>query len=83
MDDQYQPAGVEAPTSNPPIAALFWTAVINGVVAVPLLVLIMLVANNRKIMGARTNNRLTNALGWLTTAALALAAVGMVATWGQ
>ena len=34
-----------------PIAALFWTAVINGVLAPPLLVIIMIVSNNKKIMG--------------------------------
>jgi NRAMP (natural resistance-associated macrophage protein)-like metal ion transporter len=66
-----------------PISALFWTAVINGVLAVPLMVLIMLVANNKKVMGERTNNRWTNLLGWLTTAAMAAAAVAMFATWGS
>ena len=66
-----------------PIDALFWTAVINGVVAVPLLVLIMLIANNRAIMGSRVNNRWTNVLGWIATIAMGLAALGMFATWGQ
>jgi NRAMP (natural resistance-associated macrophage protein)-like metal ion transporter len=47
-----------------PIDALFFTAVINGFVAPPLLVMIMLVSNNKTIMGKRTNNRLTNVLGW-------------------
>jgi Mn2+/Fe2+ NRAMP family transporter len=47
-----------------PIDALFFTAVINGFVAPPLLVMIMLVSNNKKIMGKRTNSRLTNVLGW-------------------
>jgi Mn2+/Fe2+ NRAMP family transporter len=61
-----------------PIHALFLTAVINGLVAPPLLVLIMLVANNRKIVGERTNNRLTNALGWLTAAAMSVAAIILV-----
>ena len=52
-----------------PIDALFFTSVINGFVVPPLLVMIMLVANNRKIMGQRTSSRLTNFLGW-TAAAL-------------
>ena len=47
-----------------PITALFWTAVINGVVAPPLLVLVMLVANNKKVMGKRTNGPFTNIIGW-------------------
>jgi Mn2+/Fe2+ NRAMP family transporter len=49
-----------------PIAALFWTAVINGFLAPPLLVVILLIANNRAIMGERTNHRLSNTLGWIT-----------------
>lgn len=49
-----------------PIAALFWTAVINGVLAPPLLVLIMLISNNQNIMGGRVNNRAPNVLGWAT-----------------
>jgi Mn2+/Fe2+ NRAMP family transporter len=56
---------------------------INGVLAAPLLVLIMLVGNNREVIGTRTNNRGTNVLGWLATAAMTLAVIGMVATWGQ
>jgi NRAMP (natural resistance-associated macrophage protein)-like metal ion transporter len=57
-----------------PIDALFFTAVINGFVAPPLLVLILLVANNRKIMGKRTNSSLTNVLGWAAAAVMFLAA---------
>jgi Mn2+/Fe2+ NRAMP family transporter len=66
-----------------PINALFWTAVINGFVAPPLLVLIMLVANNRTIMGDRVNSRWLNVLGGLGTAAMFLAAIGLLLTWGQ
>jgi Mn2+/Fe2+ NRAMP family transporter len=40
-----------------PINALFWTAVLNGFLAPPLLVLAMLVANDRGVMGSRTNGR--------------------------
>jgi Mn2+/Fe2+ NRAMP family transporter len=66
-----------------PIAALFWTAVINGFLAPPLLVLIMLIANNRGIMGDRVNNRWTNVLGWLTTVVMFAAAIGLVVIWRQ
>jgi len=61
-----------------PIDALFWTAVINGFVAPPLLVLIMLVANNRAIMQNRTNGLATNVLGWIATLALFAAAIALV-----
>jgi NRAMP (natural resistance-associated macrophage protein)-like metal ion transporter len=64
-----------------PIDALFWTAVLNGFVAPPLLVLIMLIANNRKVMGDKTNHALTNALGWATAVVMFAAAVGLVVTW--
>jgi Mn2+/Fe2+ NRAMP family transporter len=62
------------------IDALFFTAVVNGFVAPPLLVLIMLIANNRKIMGERTNGRLTNILGWTAAAAMFAAAAVLIVT---
>ncbi|MGO8948443.1 MAG: divalent metal cation transporter [Ktedonobacterales bacterium] len=58
-----------------PITALVYTAIVNGVVAVPLLVLILLVANNPGIMGAYTNGRLSNTIGILTTAFMGVAAI--------
>lgn len=67
----------------PPVTALFWTAVINGVLAPPLLIMIMLVSNNRKIMGQRVNGRLTNFIGWTTAALMSAAALGMFLTWGK
>ncbi|HLW38322.1 MAG TPA: divalent metal cation transporter [Candidatus Eremiobacteraceae bacterium] len=66
-----------------PIAALYWTAVINGVLAPILLVFIMLIANNKKIMGARVNGAGANILGWATTGAMALAALALFLTWGK
>ena len=66
-----------------PIKALFWSAVINGLIAPPLLLLIMLVSNNKRVMGNRVNNRFTNFVGWAATAILFLAATGMIATWGS
>jgi Mn2+/Fe2+ NRAMP family transporter len=64
-----------------PISALFWTAVINGVVAPPLLVVVMLVANNKKVMGKRVNGAFTNVVGWLAAAIMFAAAIAMFATW--
>jgi NRAMP (natural resistance-associated macrophage protein)-like metal ion transporter len=66
-----------------PIDALFWTAVLNGFLAPPLLVLVMLVANDRRIMGGRTNGRWLNVVGWGTTIVMFAAAIGLVATWGH
>src|SRR5215831_12633264 len=67
----------------PPVTALFWTAVINGVLAPPLIVVIMLVSNSKKVMSNRTNGPLTNILGWGTAAIMTAAALGMFVTWGK
>jgi NRAMP (natural resistance-associated macrophage protein)-like metal ion transporter len=61
-----------------PITALVVTAVINGLLAAPLLILVMLVSNNREVMGERTNGRHLNVLGWGTTAIMAIAAIALV-----
>jgi NRAMP (natural resistance-associated macrophage protein)-like metal ion transporter len=66
-----------------PMKALFITAVINGFLSAPLLVGIMLVSNDRKIMGDHTNGRFLNILGWTTTALMSLAAAVLVWTWFQ
>jgi Mn2+/Fe2+ NRAMP family transporter len=63
-----------------PITALVVTAVINGLLAAPLLILVMLVSNNREVMGERTNGRRLNVLGWGTTAVMAIAAIALVVT---
>jgi NRAMP (natural resistance-associated macrophage protein)-like metal ion transporter len=63
-----------------PMQALFWTAVLNGFLAPPLLVVIMLIAGNRKVMGERANGPALAALGWATTALMFAAAVGLVLT---
>jgi NRAMP (natural resistance-associated macrophage protein)-like metal ion transporter len=62
-----------------PIAALYWTAVINGCLAPLLLVLIMLLSNRRKVMGEYVNPPLLNGIGWFTTAAMFVTAVGALA----
>src|SRR5450759_4200695 len=60
-----------------PMKALFWSAVINGVVAVPLLVVITLIASRKSVMGAFTSSRSIVILGWITVAVMGLAAVLM------
>ncbi len=64
-----------------PIKALFWCAVINGVIAVPLMVMIMVMATQRRVMGAFTLPRLLSAMGWVCTAVMAVAVAIMFATW--
>jgi NRAMP (natural resistance-associated macrophage protein)-like metal ion transporter len=64
-----------------PIKALFWSAVINGVIAVPIMVVMMLLAEDRKVMGDFTVTRRLKAFGWLATGTMAAAVVAMLATW--
>jgi NRAMP (natural resistance-associated macrophage protein)-like metal ion transporter len=65
-----------------PIQALYYTAVLNGIVAPPLLVMIMLIGNNRSIMKSKVNGRVSNTLGWITTIAMSIAAVALLLTLG-
>jgi NRAMP (natural resistance-associated macrophage protein)-like metal ion transporter len=65
-----------------PIKALFWSAVINGVVAVPVMVLMMLLASRPQIMGRFVLTRGLKAVGWAATLVMAVAAIAMLATLG-
>jgi NRAMP (natural resistance-associated macrophage protein)-like metal ion transporter len=65
-----------------PIPALFWSAVINGVVAVPLLAAIVVLASSRKVMGQWVSSAPARAWGWGTVIAMGLAAVAMFVFWG-
>lgn len=60
-----------------PIKALFWSAVINGVVAVPVMVTMMLISSNKKIMGKFRISGTLRYVGWLATAVMAAATAGM------
>ena len=60
-----------------PMKALFWSAVINGVVAVPLLAVISLLIAKKAVMGEYIGNRWLVGLGWVTTALMGAAAVCM------
>lgn len=63
-----------------PIKALFWTAVINGVVAVPVMAMMMLISANKKIMGTFAISGVIKVVGWVATVAMGLAAVVMAVT---
>jgi len=66
-----------------PIKALFWCAVINGVVAVPIMAVMMLMAVRKEIMGPFVITRRLKVLGWLATATMAAVVLAMFATWVQ
>jgi Mn2+/Fe2+ NRAMP family transporter len=61
-----------------PITALYYTAVLNGLVAPPLMVLIVMIANRKDIMGRYVNSRASNVLGWLIVLIMALVGVSLI-----
>jgi len=64
-----------------PIAALYWSAVINGVIAVPMMAAMMYVSSHRRLMGEFVCSPGLKWLGWLSTAVMAAAAAAMAATY--
>jgi Mn2+/Fe2+ NRAMP family transporter len=63
-----------------PIKALYWSAVINGVVAVPVMVTMMHMTANPKVMGKFPVHDGLRLIGWMATAVMAAAAIAMVVT---
>jgi Mn2+/Fe2+ NRAMP family transporter len=61
-----------------PMKGLFWSAVINGVVAVPLMAVIILLVSKKSVMGPFTASRTIVVLGWIATAIMGAAAVRML-----
>jgi len=60
-----------------PMKALFWSAVINGIVAVPLMVVIILIASSTSVMGRFASKRFIVVFGWVATAIMGIAAAMM------
>jgi NRAMP (natural resistance-associated macrophage protein)-like metal ion transporter len=58
-----------------PVRALYWSAVVNGVLAAPLMAIMMLIVRNPRAMGKVTLSRKAAALGWLATVVMAAASV--------
>src|SRR6266516_2351897 len=70
-------------SSIDPIKALVYTAVINGVVAVPILITIMRIANDKMILNDRVNGQISNIIGWATVMIMGVSVMIMFATWGS
>ncbi|QAY79631.1 divalent metal cation transporter [Sphingosinicella sp. BN140058] len=64
-----------------PMKALVWSGIVQGFSVPPLLLLMMLLTNSRTVVGARTNGRVTNILGWATTLITFLCTASLVVTW--
>ena len=63
-----------------PIKALYWSAVLNGIVAVPVMVVMMLLSSDAKVMGSFGVSGTLRAIGWIATLVMAAAAVILVVT---
>lgn len=61
-----------------PFTMLYYTAVLNGIIAPPLMIVILLIANNRAIMGHRTNSVASNVLGVIITAVMGAASIALL-----
>ena len=64
-----------------PVKALFWSAVVNGVVAVPVMAAMMVLACRPAVMGRFVLGRTLRSVGWAATGVMTVAAVAMFATW--
>jgi len=60
------------------VKMLFWSAVLNGALAPPLILLVILLTNDRKVMGDRVNSPALSIIGWITLALMSAATVGML-----
>ncbi|MBV8729453.1 MAG: Nramp family divalent metal transporter [Acidobacteriia bacterium] len=64
-----------------PMKALVFAGIVQGFSTPPLMLLIMLVTNNRTVMGDKANSRAMNVLGWITTVTIFAAAIALLVTW--
>jgi NRAMP (natural resistance-associated macrophage protein)-like metal ion transporter len=68
-------------TSIDPVKALYWSAVLNGVAAVPVMITMMHLSMQRAIMGGYTLPLALRVLGWIATVAMALTVLALLVTW--
>ena len=66
-----------------PIKALYWSAVANGVASVPLVLLVTLIANDKRVMGKWRNSTIANIWAWLAVVTMTAAAVLLFVFWGK
>ncbi len=63
------------------VSMLFWSAVLNGVLAPPLIVIVLLLTGSKKVMGERSNPRWLAVLGWITVVVMSAASLAMFVSW--
>jgi Mn2+/Fe2+ NRAMP family transporter len=64
-----------------PVKALFWAAILNVVIAAPLMAIIMVLASSKKVMGQFVISQRLKAMGWLATSVMLCACIGVFVTW--
>jgi NRAMP (natural resistance-associated macrophage protein)-like metal ion transporter len=64
-----------------PFKALLYAAIINGITAVPILFAVMKMSNDKKLLRGHTNGKISNIIGWLTFAIMAISVVTTIVTW--
>ena len=62
------------------VKMLFWSAVLNGILAPPLIALVVLLTSSKRVMGQRINSPVLTVLGWATTAIMVFAVLAMFVT---
>jgi Mn2+/Fe2+ NRAMP family transporter len=60
------------------VKMMFWSAVVNGALAPPLILLVILLTSNRRVMGERVNPPVLRVLGWITFMLMSAASIGML-----
>lgn len=70
-------------TNLDPIRALVYSAVINGIISVPILVAVMKIANDKKILKDKINGRTSNVIGWITVVIMGISVGILLLTWGR
>lgn len=64
-----------------PMTLLLWSAVVNGLLAPPLIIIILIICNNARVMGTHRNGRRLNTLGGVAAVLMTGAAIALVASW--
>ncbi|MGB8164025.1 MAG: hypothetical protein WCF14_03350, partial [Nitrososphaeraceae archaeon] len=71
-------------SNTDPIQALIYAAVINGIVAVPILFIILKISNDKTILANRTNSLFSRMVGWITFTFMAISVIAfLILTWNQ
>jgi Mn2+/Fe2+ NRAMP family transporter len=62
------------------VKMLFWSAILNGLLAPPLVIMVVLLTSDKKVMGGRVNSLSMKWLGWTCAGVMTVAAVALLAT---